>query len=79
MRGCVVWQLMAKKIKINGEAIFQRLVLDQGYYPDGVMTAPTDQALIDDIRNEPRDVGFQWRAFAPESCLKSVSSIMRIA
>ncbi|MBV9468499.1 MAG: hypothetical protein JOZ57_04590, partial [Abitibacteriaceae bacterium] len=38
-----------KAIKINGEAIFQRLVLDQGYYPDGIMTAPSDQALVDDI------------------------------
>jgi beta-galactosidase/beta-glucuronidase len=39
-----------KAVKINGKTIFQRLVLDQGYYPDGIMTAPSDQALIDDIR-----------------------------
>ena len=38
-----------KAIKINGEPIFQRLVLDQGYYPDGILTAPTDEALIADI------------------------------
>lgn len=38
-----------KKVKINGETIFQRLVLDQGYYPDGVLTAPTDEALRNDI------------------------------
>ncbi len=38
-----------KAIKINGEVIFQRLVLDQGYYPDGIMTAPSDAALIADI------------------------------
>lgn len=36
-------------IKLNGEVIFQRLVLDQGYYPDGVLTAPTDEALKHDI------------------------------
>jgi beta-galactosidase/beta-glucuronidase len=36
-------------IKINGKTIFQRLVLDQGYYPDGIMTAPTDEALKRDI------------------------------
>ena len=36
-------------IKINGEVIFQRLVLDQGYYPDGIMTAPEDEALRRDI------------------------------
>jgi beta-galactosidase/beta-glucuronidase len=36
-------------ILINGEPIFQRLVLDQGYYPDGILTAPTDAALKHDI------------------------------
>ena len=30
-----------KAVKINGKPVFQRLVLDQGYYPDGIMTAPT--------------------------------------
>lgn len=39
-----------KAIKINGKPVFQRLVLDQGYYPDGIMTAPSDQAFIDDIK-----------------------------
>ncbi len=39
-----------KAILINGKRVFQRLVLDQGYYPDGIMTAPSDQALIDDIQ-----------------------------
>lgn len=36
-------------IKLNGQAIFQRLVLDQGYYPDGILTAPNDEALRKDI------------------------------
>ncbi|MFP4055177.1 MAG: glycoside hydrolase family 2 protein [Phycisphaerae bacterium] len=36
-------------VRINGEAVFQRLVLDQGYYPDGIMTAPSDEALVRDI------------------------------
>jgi hypothetical protein len=44
-------------IKINGETVFQRLVLDQGYYPDGVMTAPSDAALIEDIQLS-LDAGF---------------------
>jgi len=39
----------SQTIKINGEVIFQRLVLDQGYYPDGIMTAPSDAALCRDI------------------------------
>jgi hypothetical protein len=34
---------------INGRRVFQRLVLDQGYYPDGVYTAPNDDALRHDI------------------------------
>lgn len=37
------------KIYLNNEPIYQRLVLDQGYYPDGVWTAPTDEALKRDI------------------------------
>ncbi len=42
--------LDGKKVKINGETIFQRLVLDQGYYPTGVLTAPSDADLINDIK-----------------------------
>ena len=41
--------LDGKAVKINGETIFQRLVLDQGYYRDGIMTAPSDEALRRDI------------------------------
>ncbi len=36
-------------VKLNGRTLFQRLVLDQGYYPDGIMTAPSDEALRRDI------------------------------
>ena len=38
-----------RRILINGKPIFQRLILDQGFYPDGVWTAPSDQALRHDI------------------------------
>ena len=34
---------------LNGKPLFQRLVLDQGFYPDGVYTAPSDEALRNDI------------------------------
>lgn len=34
---------------INGKSVFQRLVLDQGFCPDGIYTAPTDKALENDI------------------------------
>ncbi|MCR5150332.1 MAG: beta-galactosidase [Clostridiales bacterium] len=37
------------KFLINGKSVFQRLVLDQGFYPDGIYTAPTAQALEDDV------------------------------
>ena len=38
-----------RRILINGKPIFQRLILDQGFYPDGIWTAPTDAALKHDI------------------------------
>jgi beta-galactosidase/beta-glucuronidase len=38
-----------QSVKLNGETLFQRLVLDQGYYSDGILTAPTDDALRRDI------------------------------
>jgi beta-galactosidase/beta-glucuronidase len=34
---------------LNGEPRFLRLVLDQGYWPDGGLTAPSDAALVKDI------------------------------
>lgn len=37
------------KFLINGVSVFQRLVLDQGFYPDGIYTAPTAEALEKDI------------------------------
>ncbi len=36
-------------VLLNGKPVFQRLVLDQGFYPDGICTAPTDEALRRDI------------------------------
>jgi beta-galactosidase/beta-glucuronidase len=37
------------RLWLNGEPRFLRLVLDQGYWPDGLLTAPTDAALRRDI------------------------------
>ena len=37
------------KILLNNKPYYQRLVLDQGFYPDGVWTAPSDEALKNDI------------------------------
>jgi len=38
-----------RRILINGKPVFQRLILDQGFYPDGIWTAPSDAALKRDI------------------------------
>ena len=38
-----------RRILINDKPVFQRLILDQGFYPDGIWTAPTDEALKHDI------------------------------
>jgi beta-galactosidase/beta-glucuronidase len=37
------------RLLLNGKPLFQRLVLDQGFYPEGVLTAPSDEALVRDI------------------------------
>ena len=37
------------QVFLNNRPIFQRLVLDQGFYPDGIWTAPSDEALRRDI------------------------------
>ena len=39
-----------RAILINGKRVFQRLILDQGFYPDGIWTAPSDEALRHDIQ-----------------------------
>ncbi|RLD10821.1 MAG: beta-galactosidase, partial [Chlamydiae bacterium] len=43
-------EVIGKSVLINGEKIFQRLILDQGFYPDGIWTAPNDAALKNDIK-----------------------------
>lgn len=37
------------KIYLNNSPLYQRLVLDQGYWPDGLMTAPSDDAIRRDV------------------------------
>jgi len=38
-----------EKILLNGRPYNMRLVLDQGYWPDSLMTAPSDKALRQDV------------------------------
>jgi hypothetical protein len=42
-------RLSGYRFLINGASVFQRLILDQGFYPDGIYTAPTEKALENDI------------------------------
>ena len=35
---------------LNNRSVFQRTILDQGFYPDGIYTAPSEEALIRDIQ-----------------------------
>ena len=46
-----------RRILLNGKFIFQSGPLDQGYWPDGIYTAPTDEALRWDIE-EMKRLGF---------------------
>ncbi len=43
-------EMRGDKFLLNGKSVFQRLVLDQGYYPDGITTAPSEDALVKDIQ-----------------------------
>ena len=42
-------ELRGKTFYLNNQPYYQRLVLDQGYYPDGQWTAPNDTQLKRDI------------------------------
>lgn len=46
-----------KAIFLNNKPCFMNGLLDQGYYSDGLYTAASDQALIDDIKTM-KDMGF---------------------
>ena len=45
-----IFTISGEKVLINGKSVFQRLVLDQGFYPDGIYTASTDEALENDVK-----------------------------
>ena len=46
-----------KRMLLNGEPLFQYGPLDQGWWPDGLYTAPTDEALAFDIE-KTKEFGF---------------------
>jgi len=45
------------RLFLNGKPYFHSGVLDQGYWPDGLLTAPSDEALIRDI-TVMKELGF---------------------
>ncbi|MFB6249074.1 MAG: sugar-binding domain-containing protein, partial [Salinibacter sp.] len=45
------------RLTLNGEPLFQFGPLDQGYWPDGLYTAPTDKALAYDLEMT-KELGF---------------------
>ncbi len=45
------------RIYLNHKHYFQNGILDQGYWPDGLYTAPSDEALIFDIQ-KAKELGF---------------------
>jgi hypothetical protein len=44
-------------LTLNGQGLFMMGTLDQGYWPDGVYTAPTDAGLAFDLQKH-KDLGF---------------------
>ena len=46
-----------QQMRLNNNVYFQYGPLDQGWWPDGLYTAPTDEALLFDI-NKTKEMGF---------------------
>lgn len=45
------------RLMLNGEPIFHAAVLDQGYWPEGLYTPPSDEAMLHDLRSM-QELGF---------------------
>jgi len=45
------------RVLINGNPVYLKMVLDQGYWPDGILTPPSDEAIQYDIRMT-KEMGF---------------------
>ncbi len=54
--------LTKKALTINGKVIYMRTILDQGFHPDGVYTAPSDDVLRRDIEMA-MEIGFNGARF----------------
>lgn len=45
------------QVLLNNSPIYQKLILDQGYWKDSMLTPPSDEAIIDDIE-KTMEMGF---------------------
>ena len=45
------------RVAINGRPIYLKFILDQGYWPESILTPPTDEAIQFDIRTT-KEMGF---------------------
>ncbi|WP_299093991.1 glycoside hydrolase family 2 protein [uncultured Metabacillus sp.] len=45
------------KVLLNNQPIYQKLLLDQGYWPDTMLTPPSDAAILEDIE-KTLEMGF---------------------
>lgn len=45
------------RLYINGRPVYLKMVLDQGYWPESTITAPSDEALVFDIK-ATQEMGF---------------------
>jgi len=50
-------QVKDGKVLLNDRPLYQRLVLDQGYFPEGILTVPTDEDLRRDVELA-KEMGF---------------------
>ena len=55
--GIVVDKAGKKRLSLNGKPYFFSGVLDQGYWSDGMLTHPSDKAIIDELQML-KDMGF---------------------
>jgi len=37
------------KVLLNNRPVYQKLILDQGYWPETLLTPPSDEAIKEDI------------------------------
>jgi hypothetical protein len=71
------------RLLLNGKFVFQYGPLDQGFWPDGLYTAPTDEALKFDIEIT-KQYGFNmtgvisWGCSSGRTCPAAIDSSARM-